>query len=344
MNAMRFTVTTIVLTMAAVLLTGCSLYAQGPDQDERDNWSEVIEKAIEAIPGVADASHKFQYHPYGPNSYYTSKLDVQLEDGAAPAEAASVVRVMGAQQLPPHYHGDSTLVTVHRMTDSYYGGWLFGQDVDVEANAAATWTRVSSANTGAEIHLSVGGDKATGVTHSIDVRAGSEAEPHRATAAMRRIIQDFPDLASNNWTVSPIYRESLGSGENHSSLEPSVTHPDSRPRFPSSSELEMWEWFLNDQPTSAIVQLSIYDPPGTAGRTLDVMVFPPVGEEFSAAQATQLADQHLRYLSQRGGVVDYTIITRNGHHSFAVLVGGCPEPGREVAPEAEPFVRQYERC
>ncbi|NEW37175.1 hypothetical protein GV791_32170, partial [Nocardia cyriacigeorgica] len=58
---MRFTVTTIVLTMAAVLLTGCSLYAQGPDQDERDNWSEVIEKAIEAIPGVADASHKFQY-------------------------------------------------------------------------------------------------------------------------------------------------------------------------------------------------------------------------------------------------------------------------------------------
>ncbi|MFE3445851.1 hypothetical protein ACFXNW_22695 [Nocardia sp. NPDC059180] len=344
---MRFTVPTIVLMMAAVLLTGCSLFPQGPDQDERDSWSQVIETAIEDLPGVADASHKFQYFPYGPNSYYTSKLDVQLDDDATPAEAASVVRVMGAQQLPPHYQGDSTLVTIHRMTDSYFGGWRFGQDVNVEANAASTWTRVSSADTGAEIHLSTGGDKATGdadgVTHSIDVRAGSEAEPHQATAAMRRIIQDFPELASNNWTVSPTYEESLGSGDNHSRLEPSVTHLDSRPRFPSSSELELWEWFLTDQPTSAIAWLSVYDPADTAGRTLDVKVFPPAGEEFSAAQAAQLADRHLRHLSQRGGVVDYTIITRN-NFSFAVLVGGCPEPGREVSPESEPFARQYERC
>ncbi|KQY37448.1 hypothetical protein ASD42_02325 [Nocardia sp. Root136] len=32
---MRFTVPTIVSMMAAVLLTGCSLFPQGPDQAER---------------------------------------------------------------------------------------------------------------------------------------------------------------------------------------------------------------------------------------------------------------------------------------------------------------------
>ncbi|MGS2809771.1 hypothetical protein [Nocardia sp. MW-W600-9] len=200
---------TIVSMMAAVLLTGCSLYAQGPDQAERNRWSQVIAKAVEALPGVADASHRFAYNPYGDNSYYTSKLDVRLDDEATPAEAASVVRVMGAQQLPPHYRGDSTMVKIRRMTDSYFGSWRFGRDVDVEANAANTWTRVSSAETGAEIHWATHGFEATGdadgLTESISVRAGSEAEPQRATAAMRRIIQEFPELASNDWTVSPVH-------------------------------------------------------------------------------------------------------------------------------------------
>ncbi|MET8430898.1 hypothetical protein [Nocardia sp. NPDC004860] len=338
---MRFTVPTIALMVAAVLLTGCSLFPKGPDQAERDRWSEVIETAIEALPGVADASHKFQYSPYGDNSYYISRLDVQLEDGATPAEAASVVRAMGAQQLPPHYRGDSKLLQINRMTDSYFGSW---RNVDLEANAAYTWARLSAAKTGAEIHWS--GVKATGdadgLTGFISVRAGSEAEPHRATAAMRRIIQDFPELASNNWTVSPVHSDSLH-GNYSSSLAPSLTHADRRPRFPSSSELELWEWFLTDQPTPAIVEVSVYDPPDTAGRTLGVTVFPPAGKKFSAVQATQLADRHLRHLAQPDAVIDYTIFTRNGP-VLAVLVGGCPASGREVSPESEPFARQYERC
>ncbi|MFF5032902.1 hypothetical protein [Nocardia salmonicida] len=232
---MRFTVPTIVSTMAAVLLTGCSLFPQGPDQAERDRWSRVIETAIEALPGVADASHTFQYHPYGPNSYYTSRLDVRLEDGATPAETASVVRAMGAQQLPPHYRGDSTMFKIHRMTDSFSGDWRLGRGIDVEANAAYTWTRVSAADTGAEIHWATHGVTAT----------------------------------------------------------------------------------------------------GDAG--------PPGGEKLSTAQATQLADRHLRYLARPGAVVDYTIVTRDGPR-LAVLVGGCPASEREVAPESEPFARQYERC
>ncbi|MGF0318846.1 hypothetical protein [Nocardia fluminea] len=31
----------------------------GSDQAERDRWSRVIETAIEALPGVDDASHTF---------------------------------------------------------------------------------------------------------------------------------------------------------------------------------------------------------------------------------------------------------------------------------------------
>lgn len=340
---MRFTVPTIVLMMAAVLLTGCSLYAKGPDQAERDRWSGVIESAIEALPGVADASHKFQYHRYGPNSYYVSLLDVQLEDGATPDEAASVVRTMGAQQFPPHYRDDSEVLQIKRMTDSYFGSW---RNVDLEANAASTWARLSAAKTGAEIHWSAGGVKPTGdadgLTGSISVRAGSETEPHRATAAMRRIIQDFPELAANYWTVSPVHSDGLG-GNPYSSLAPSLTHMDRRPRFPSNSELELWEWFLTDQPTPAVVEVSVYDPPDTAGRTLGVTVFPSRGKKFSAEQATQLADRHLRHLAQPGAVIDYRIVTRNGA-SIAVLAGGCPESGREISPESEPFVRQYERC
>ncbi|PKV81785.1 hypothetical protein ATK86_6256 [Nocardia fluminea] len=341
---MRFTVPTIGLMMAAVLLTGCSLFAQGPDQDERDSWSRVIEASIEALPGVADASHTFQYNPYGPNSYYTSTLDVQLEGDATPAETASVVRVMGAQQLPPHYRGEQTLVKIRRMADSYFGSWLFGRDVDVEANAAYAWTRVSSAGTGAEIHWSGGiranGD-ADGPLGSISVRAGSEAEPQRATAAMRRISQEFPELAANNWTVSPTHGGSMS--ELYSRLGPSVTHVDGRPRFPSHGELEVWEWLLTDQPTPFVAEVSVFDPPDAAGRTLGVMVFPPVGEKFGAAQATRLADRHLPYLARPGAVVDYTIVTREGPR-FAVLVGGCPAPGSEVAPESEPFARRYQRC
>lgn len=329
---MRFIVPAIV-SMAAVLLTGCSLFPEGPDQDERDSWSRKIETAIEAVPGVADASHAFEYHPYGTNSYYTSLLDVQLEDDATPADAGSVVRVMATQALPPHYRGDSTIVEIERMTDSYFGSWAFGRDVQPEVDAAHNWARLSLAGTGAKIHWSA--------PFTINVSAGSEAEPHRATAAMRRIIEDFPELASNNWKVSPVHGE--GMFESYSRLEPSVIHSDGRRRFPSDSELELWEWFLTDQPTSAIIQVSVFDPPEASGRTLGVMVFPPDGEKFSTAQATQLADRHLPHLSQRGGVVDYTIITRSGP-TFAVLVGGCPPPSPEALPESEPFARQYERC
>jgi hypothetical protein len=57
--------------MAAGLLTKRSLFPKGPDQAERDSWSRVIEAAIEALPGVVDASLAFQCSPYGPNSYYT---------------------------------------------------------------------------------------------------------------------------------------------------------------------------------------------------------------------------------------------------------------------------------
>ncbi|WKG06993.1 hypothetical protein QX204_17900 [Nocardia sp. PE-7] len=341
---MRFTVPAIVSMMAAVLLTGCSLFAEGPDQDERDSWSRVIEASIEALPGVGDASHTFRYNPYGPNSYYTSELDVQLEDDATPAETAAVVRVMGAQQLPPHYRGEQTLVEIRRMADSYFGSWLFGRDVDVEANAAYAWTRVSSAGTGAQIHWS-GGIRANGAADgplgSIGVRAGSEGEPQRATAAMRRISQEFPELAANNWTVSPTHGGSMS--ELYSRLGRSVTHVGGRPRFPSHGELEVWEWLLTDQPTPFVAEVSVFDPPATAGRTLGVTLFPPVGAGFSAVQTTQLADRHLHYLSLRGGVVDYTIINREGP-DLAVLVGGCPATGREVSPESEPFARQYERC
>ncbi|WP_280236026.1 hypothetical protein [Nocardia cyriacigeorgica] len=357
---MRFTTPVVIVLMAAALLTGCSspqgpdqaepdnrsqttetaTFPTGPDQTERDSWSGVIETAVEALPGVVEASHTFQYHPYGPNSYYTSKLDVRLDDGVTPAETAAVVRVLGAQQLPPHYRGDSTLVKIRRMADSFFGSWPFGQDVAVEADAASTWTRLSLADTGAEIHWTTHGVQAAAGA-DISVRAGSEAEPRRATAAMRRIIQDFPELASNDWTVSPVHGESMS--EQYSRLEPAPAHSNRRPRFPADGELEVWEWFLTDQPMPFIVEVSVFDPPATAGRALDITVFPPVGEEFSAAQATQLADRHLRHLSQRGGVVDYTIVMRNGP-GFAVLVGGCPESAREVAPESEPFARQYERC
>ncbi|MBF6437060.1 hypothetical protein [Nocardia cyriacigeorgica] len=329
---MRFTVPAIV-SMAAILLTGCSLFPEGPDQNERDSWSRRIESAIEAVPGVADASHVFEYVPYGPNSYYTSLLDVRLEDGTAPADAGSVVRVMAAQPLPPHYRGDTTVVQMERLTDSYHGSWAFGRDVAPEVDAAHNWARLSLAGTGAQIHWS-------GV-HAVDVSAGSEAEPYRATAAMRRIIAEFPELAPNRWTVSPVHGKSMS--ENYSRLEPSVIHAEGRRRFPSGSELALWEWFLSEQPTSAIVRVSVFDPPDATGRTLGVQVFPPDGAELSAAQASQLADRHLPHLSERGGVVDYTIITRSGP-TFAVLVGGCPAPRLEVAPESEPYARRYERC
>jgi hypothetical protein len=341
---MRLITPTVILMMAAVLLTGCTIPTQGPDQTERDSWSRVIETAIRGLPGVVNASHWFDYE--GKSRTYHSRLDVQLEDDATPDEAASVVRAMGAQQLPPHYQGDQTEVDLDRMTDSYSANWRFGRDVSREANSAHTWVRVSAP--GAQVHWSSRGIDVDQMYNAIDVRAGSEAEPHRATAAMRRIIQDFPELAPNDWTVATV---PVGSGsKNRSRLEPGWLNsgrrpffPSSRPRFPSNGELEMWEWFLTDQPTPFFVEISVYDPPGKAGRILDVAIYPPVGEQLTAAQATQLAERHLPYLAQRGTVVDYTIATRNVP-VFAVFVGGCRPSWRDVSPESQPYARQYERC
>ncbi|MEU6832469.1 hypothetical protein ABZ894_27825 [Nocardia beijingensis] len=339
---MRFTTPAVILMMAAVLLTGCSIPTQGPDQAERDSWSQVIETAIRALPGVVDASHLFDYE--GKSRTYHSRLEVQLEDGATPDEAASVVRAMGTQQLPPHYQRDQTEVYIDRMTDSYYANWRFGRDVSREADSAHTWVRVSAPGTQVGWR-SIGIDE---MRNEIGVAAGSEAEPHRATAAMRRIIEDFPELASSYWTVSTVHEESAF--KNHSSLEPGwlntdrpLRFPYNRPRFPSNGELEMWEWFLTDQPTPFFVEISVYDPPGKAGRTLDVAIHPPVGKQLTAAQATQLAERHLPYLAQPGAVVDYTIETRNGP-VFEVFVGGCQESLRDVLPESEAYARQYERC
>ncbi|MEU1545684.1 hypothetical protein [Nocardia sp. NPDC005745] len=338
---MRFTVSTAILMMAAVLLTGCSIPVQGPDQAERDSWSQVIETAIRALAGVVDASHLFDYEGKS-----HSRLDVQLEDGATPDEAASVVRAMGAQQLPPHYQGDQTEVDLDRMTDSYSANWRFGRDVSREANSAHTWVRVSAPGT--QVHWSSRGIDVDQMSNVISVSADSEADPHRATAAMRRIIQDFPELAPNYWTVATIPVET--GFKNYSRLEPGWLNWGSRPlfpnrpRFPSNSELERWEWFLTDQPTPFFVRISVYDPPGKAGRTLDVAIYPPVGRQLTAAQATQLAERHLPYLAQSGVVVDYTIETRNGP-DFAVFVGGCPEPSwRDVSPESQAYANQYERC
>lgn len=190
---MRFTVPAIV-SMAAILLTGCSLFPEGPDQDERDSWSRRIESAIEAVPGVADASHVFEYVPYGPNSYYSSSLAVQLEDDATPADAGSVVRVMAAQPLPAHYRGETTMVEMERLTDSYYGSWAFGRDVARDVDAAHNW---AASRWPAPVRRSTG----PGSTPSMS--APPEAEPYRATAAMRRIIAEFPELAPNRWMVSP---------------------------------------------------------------------------------------------------------------------------------------------
>ncbi|MEV5647317.1 hypothetical protein AB0L57_03610 [Nocardia sp. NPDC052254] len=200
---MRSTTPVVIVMMAAVLLTGCALPARGPDQTERDSWSRVIETAIHALPGVVDASHWFDYE--GKSRTYTSRLFVRLEDGATPDEAASVVRAMGAQQLPPRYRGDYTEVDIDRMADSYSASWRFGRDVSREANSAHTWVRVSAPGT--QVGWRSRGFDVDQMRNAISVAAGSEAEPHRATAAMRRIIQDFPELAPNDWTVAtvPVY-------------------------------------------------------------------------------------------------------------------------------------------
>lgn len=341
---MRFTVPTVVLMIAAVLLTGCAIPTEGPDQTERDSWSRVIETAIQALPGVVDASHWFDYE--GKSRTYASRLDVQLEDGATPDEAASVVRAVGAQQLPARYQGDQTEVNLDRMTDSYSAYWRFGRDVSREANSAHTWARLSAPGT--QVHWSSRGIDVDHMSNAIDVGAGSEAEPHRATAAMRRIIQDFPELAPNDWTVHTV--PTASGTKNHSRLEPGWLNsgrqplkPSSQPRFPANSELELWDWFLTDQPTPFFVEISVYDPPGKAGRTLDVAIYPPVGQQFTAAQATQLAERHLPYLAQPGAVVDYTI-NWSSYPVFAVFIGGCQEPWRDVTPESKPFASQYERC
>lgn len=341
MNVMRFTAPTVVLMMVAVLLTGCADEGiRGPDQDERDGWSRVIETAIRALPGVVTAKHWFLHYRDGK---YNSQLDVQLEDDATPAEAAAVVSVMGAQQLPSRYRGDPTEVNLDRMTDSYSASWPFGGDVGWEASTADTWVRVSAPGTGTEVHWWARGSMDP-KSNAIIVRAGSEAEPRRATAAMRRIIQDFPELASNDWTVSPVHESG---SHNHSSLTPAwnprLTPANRHVRFPSNSELELWEWFLTDQPTPFFVELIVYDPPGAAGRTLDVAIYPPVGKDFTAAQTTQLADRHLPRLAQPGAVVEYAIHPHNAP-TFRVFAGGCEASWYEVSPESQPYARQYERC
>ncbi|WP_040816182.1 hypothetical protein [Nocardia concava] len=110
---MRSTVPTLVLLMAAVLLTGCGYFDRGRAQAEHDSWSRKIETAIRALPGVTDASHRFDHYK---GRHFTAELDVRLRDDATGAEAASVVNVMGAQQLPRRFHGDPITVTINRMT------------------------------------------------------------------------------------------------------------------------------------------------------------------------------------------------------------------------------------
>ncbi|MBW0272657.1 hypothetical protein ATM97_20990 [Nocardia sp. MH4] len=52
---------------------------------------------------------------------------MRLDDEATPPEAASVVRVTGAVQVPPRYHGDTTLIDLGRGSDSYFGDRRFEQ-------------------------------------------------------------------------------------------------------------------------------------------------------------------------------------------------------------------------
>lgn len=336
---MRFVLSAIIMLIAAVLVTGCLGPMQGPDQAERDSWSQVIESAIQALPGVADASHKFVYHRHGD---YTSQLDVRLKDDATAPQAEAVVRVMATQQLPSQYQDDSTVLEMVRMTDSYFASWRFGRDTTRQAEAANTWARVSATRPGAEIHWSDGGTYAAnveGMAERVVVAASSGTDPSSATAAMRKIAREFPELAARDWMVASGYHDLSIVG---SSLGPDL-NTNRRTRFPSNSELELWEWFLTDQPTPFTVEVSVYDPPGEAGRTLDVAIIPLAGKVFSAEQAAQLAGLHLPRLARSGAVVEYTL---RGHQDFdfEVLVGGCPDPGRKTSAEAEPFVRLYERC
>ncbi|MFF2082749.1 hypothetical protein ACFVVM_03200 [Nocardia sp. NPDC058176] len=341
---MRVAIPAVLSMVAAVLLTGCAIPTQGPDQTERDSWSRAIETAIQALPGVVDASHLFDYE--GKSRTYHSRLAVQLEDDATPDEAAAVVRTMGAQPLPSQYEGDQTEVDLDRMPDSFTANWRFGRDVSREATSAHAWARLSAPGTQVD-WLSRGND-VNNMSNAIRLEAGSEAEPHHATAAMRRIIQDFPELAPNEWTMSTVSVES-GSDE-HSKLGPGwhnpgrrlPTPPDGR-RFPSDRELDLWEWFLTDQSSPFIVDISIYDPSGRTGRTMDVEIHPPAGQQITAAQAIQLAERHLPYLAQPGAVIDYTIGT-SVQPVFAVFIGGCQPSWREVPPESQPYARQYERC
>ncbi|MFE3102938.1 hypothetical protein [Nocardia tengchongensis] len=352
-KVIRVTAPPVILTMTTVLLTGCGYFDRGHDQAEHDSWSRKIETAVRALPGVTDASHRFDHYK---GKHFTSNLDVRLSDDATGVEAAAVVSVVGAQPVPQRFHGDPIQLTIKRMTGSFSAYWMFGRDVSSESNAAVTWSRLWAPDT--EVHWDSSGGFADRITNTIDVRAGSESEPHRATAAMRRIIRDFPELASNNWVVSTIRERERDRGfTNHSERSPgSYPIPHDRhtpqqnptPRFPSNDELDLWQWFLTDQPIPFFVRVSVYDPP-LEGRTLDVTVYPPVGTEFSAAQTTRLAELHLPYLAGSRATVDYTIHTPNGPSYsmgpfFEVVVGGCQIPGHDVLPESKPYVRRYEHC
>ncbi|MFE9786358.1 hypothetical protein ACFYO7_13360 [Nocardia salmonicida] len=161
---MRSTVPTLGLLMAAVLLTGCGYVDRGRDQAEHDSWSRKIETAIRALPGVTDASHRFEHYK---GRHFTAELDVQLRDDVTPAEAASVVSAMGAQPLPRRFDGDPIAVTIDRMADSYSAYWMFGRDVSMEANAANNWARLWAAGT--EVHWDSSGGFADRITNAIDI-------------------------------------------------------------------------------------------------------------------------------------------------------------------------------
>jgi hypothetical protein len=244
---------------------------------------------------------------------------------------------MAAQQLPSSYQHESTVLQVGRMADSYFAVWLFGSGVHRQAESAYTWARISAARIGAEVHWFAG----SGTPDSVTVAADSTAEPLRASAGMRRVIEEFPELAANDWNVTAGYENLSDSG--YSRLSPKLTNTNRDRRFPTSGELDLWDWFVTEQPLPFIIEISVYDPPRWDDRALDVAIRAPVGETLTAAQVTQLGSRHLPHLAQLGVVIDYQIFSVTGP-DVEVVVGGCQQAGHQVSAESAPFVQKYERC